>query len=175
MPSAIGENQPSAVQVKAEDVSIRPAVVEDCPAMLSLIKELALYEKSPESVTVTLAEMESCGFGANPVWGAFVAEWTGPGAADGKEVIGMALYYYRYSTWRGRMLYLEDFVVRERCRGGGVGRRLFDRVIDFAKEQHCHGMVWQALDWNEPALNFYRKYDAEFDPTWVNCMVKFDF
>lgn len=162
------------VAVRAKDVTIRPAVKGDCPAMLALIVELAVYEKEPDAVTVTLAEMEDCGFGATPLWGAFVAEWSGPGAANGREVIGMALYYYRYSTWRGRMLYLEDFVVSERCRGGGVGRSLFDRVIAHGRAEKCHGMVWQALDWNEPALNFYRKYDADLDPSWVNCMLKFD-
>lgn len=157
--------------VNVSDVTIRAATREDCPRMLELIRELADYERAPDQVTVTLSEMEECGFGPRAFWGAFVAELRRP--AEAPVVIGMALYYYRYSTWKGRMLYLEDFVVSDVYRGGGVGRMLFDRVLQFARDEGCHGMTWQALNWNEPALNFYRKYNSEIDPGWNNCTVRF--
>lgn len=162
---------PQPTQVDPAHVSIRPARRDDCAAMLGLIQELAEYEKAPEKVTVTLNAMTDAGFGPNPIWGAYVAELTQE--ASDPVVFGMALYYYRYSTWKGRMLYLEDFVVSEKYRGGGVGKRLFDTVIEHGKREGCSGMVWQALDWNEPALNFYRKYNADIDPSWVNCGLAF--
>lgn len=152
-------------------VNIRRAQREDCQRMYDLIMELAIYEKAPDSVIVSKEEMEELGFGERPLWSAFVAEVQEGSAAP--HIVGMALYYYRYSTWRGRMLYLEDFVVTETRRGVGAGKMLFDRVVQQAKEEGCHGMVWQALEWNEPAIKFYQKYDAEIDPGWVNCMLKF--
>ncbi|KPA81235.1 Acetyltransferase-like protein [Leptomonas pyrrhocoris] len=152
-------------------VTIRRAQREDCQRMYDLIMELAVYEKSPESVIVSKEEMEELGFGERPLWSAFVVEVREGAAAP--HVVGMALYYYRYSTWRGRMLYLEDFVVTETRRGVGAGKMLFDRVLQQAKEDGCHGMVWQALEWNEPAINFYKKYSAKIDSGWVNCMLEF--
>ncbi|NDA61645.1 MAG: GNAT family N-acetyltransferase [Chitinophagia bacterium] len=147
-------------------VNIRRAVKEDCPALLALIKELALYEKAPEQVTVTLAHFEESGFGNHPVWWGFVAELEG-------VVVGFALYYIRYSTWKGQCLYLEDFLVTESQRGKGIGAKLFERVIQEAKEKGFRRMVWQVLDWNEPAINFYKKYDATLDPEWVNGSIDF--
>jgi GNAT superfamily N-acetyltransferase len=144
------------------DTMIRRAVAEDCPRLLELINELAVYEKAPEEVTVTLAHFTESGFGPNPVWWAFVAE------ADG-EIKGFALYYIRYSTWKGQRMYLEDILVTESFRGKGLGKLLFDRLIEEAKEKNFSGIVWQVLEWNEPAINFYKKYDATFDPEWVNC------
>lgn len=142
-------------------ISIREAEKKDCVRLLQLIQELADYEKAPEEVTVTLEHFEESGFGEKPVWWAFVAEFDG-------RVEGLALYYIRYSTWKGQCIYLEDFLVTEKLRGQGAGKLLFDRVIAAAKEKGMTRIVWQVLEWNEPALNFYRKYNATLDPEWVN-------
>ncbi|HEY0896934.1 MAG TPA: GNAT family N-acetyltransferase [Sphingobacteriaceae bacterium] len=143
------------------EIQIRAAVQEDCPRLLELINELALYEKAPEEVTVTLAEFESAGFGDHPVWRAFVAECDG-------VVQGFALYYIRYSTWKGCRLYLEDFLVTEELRGKGIGKLLFERIIRETQERGYNGMTWQVLDWNEPAINFYNKYQARLEAGWLN-------
>lgn len=148
------------------DIQIRRAVREDCSRLLELINELAVYEKAPQEVTVTLAHFEESGFGEKPVWWAFVAE------IDGK-VEGFALYYIRYSTWKGKCLYLEDFLVTERLRGHGAGKLLFDRVIAEAKSLGMKRMVWQVLDWNEPAINFYKKYNANLQAEWLNGSLEF--
>ena len=142
----------------------RRAVKEDCKRILELVKELAVYEKAPDEVTVTLQHFEESGFGQQPVWWAFVAE------ADGK-VEGFALYYIRFSTWKGQRMYLEDFYVTEAMRGYGLGKKLFDRLLVEANERKFNGIVWQVLEWNEPAINFYKKYNASFDAEWVNCAI----
>ena len=143
-------------------INIRRAVKEDCPRLLELITELAIYEKAPNDVTVTPEHFAESGFGKHPVWWAFVAE------ADGK-IEGFALYYIRYSTWKGQAMYLEDIIVTEQARGNGIGRLLFDRLIEEAREKGWSRIIWQVLDWNEPAINFYKKYNASFDDEWVNC------
>lgn len=143
------------------NINIRVATQQDCPRLLELIHELALYEKAPEEVTVTLAEFEDAGFGSNPVWNAFVVE-------NDQLIIGFALYYTRYSTWKGCRLYLEDFIVTESYRGKGIGKLLFESVMKEAKDKNFNGMNWQVLDWNEPAINFYKKYEAQLDPEWLN-------
>jgi GNAT superfamily N-acetyltransferase len=143
------------------DIQLRYAVKEDCPRLLELIVELAVYEKMPDEVTVKLSEFVDAGFGELPVWKAFVAE-------QGNKIIGFALYYTRYSTWKGCRLYLEDFIVTEEFRGKGAGKLLFERVMKEAKEKNYNGMSWQVLDWNEPALNFYRKYESQFEGGWLN-------
>lgn len=146
---------------------IREGKKEDLPRVLELIKELATYEKAPDAVTNTVEMMEKDGFGENPVFGFFVAE------DKVKGIVGISIYYYRYSTWKGRRLYLEDIVVTESERGGGIGKLLFDRTIQKGKEEGCSGMVWQVLDWNEPAINFYKKYyNATLDPEWINCSIE---
>ena len=132
------------------EITIRKAVKEDCYRMLELIKELAEYEKAPEQVTVNFDHFVESGFGANAVWWAYVAE------ADGK-VEGFALYYIRYSTWKGQRMYLEDILVTEKMRGRGLGKLLLDKLIEEAKEKQFTGIAWQVLDWNEPAINFYKK------------------
>jgi GNAT superfamily N-acetyltransferase len=145
-------------------INIRSAVKEDCPRLMELINELAVFEKAPEEVTATLAHFMESGFGASPVWWAFVAE-------EDNYIEGFALYYIRYSTWKGQRMYLEDLIVTEKMRGRGLGKMLFDRLIDEAKEKKFTGLVWQVLDWNEPAINFYKKYNARFDAGWVNCAI----
>lgn len=142
-------------------INLRVAVKEDCIRLLELVNELALYEKAPQEVTVTLGEFEAAGFGDKPVWKAFVAEIDG-------LVVGFALYYIRFSTWKGCRMYLEDFIVTEPMRGRGIGKLLFDRLIIEAKEMGFAGMVWQVLDWNEPALNFYAKYNSAIEAGWLN-------
>lgn len=146
------------------NITIRRAVREDCKRIIELVKELAVYERAPDEVTVTLEHFEESGFGEEPVWWAFVAD------VDG-QVEGFALYYIRFSTWKGQRMYLEDFLVTEKLRGHGIGKRLFDQLIVEAKEKKFNGIVWQVLEWNEPAINFYKKYNAAFDAEWVNCTV----
>ena len=145
-------------------INIRRATIEDCVRIMELVQELAEYEKAPDEVTVTLEHFQDSGFGPNPVWWAFVAE------VDG-SVEGFALYYIRYSTWKGQRMYLEDILVTEQMRGKQLGKLLFDRLIVEAKEKNLKGMVWQVLEWNEPAINFYKKYNANFDGEWVNCSI----
>ena len=135
---------------------------------MELIHQLAVYEKAPDEVTVTLEHFEESGFGEKPVWWAFVAE------ADG-IVEGFVLYYIRYRTWKGQYMFLEDFVVTEKFRGKGLGKLLFDKLIEVAKERKFKGMVWQVLEWNEPAINFYKKYDGvNFNKEWIDCTLQFE-
>jgi GNAT superfamily N-acetyltransferase len=143
------------------EIVIREAVEADCISIMKLVNELALYEKAPEAVTVTLAEFVDAGFGNNPVWKAFVADVN-------DQIVGFSLFYVRYSTWKGRTLYLEDFLVTVDMRGKGIGKLLFERTIREAKEKGYFSMVWQVLDWNEPALNFYDKYNAGIEAGWLN-------
>ena len=148
------------------DVIIRKALKEDCPRMMELIKELAIYEKAPHAVTVDFNHFVESGFGDKPIWWAFLAE------VDGR-VEGFALWYIRYSTWKGQRLYLEDIIVTDKMRGQGIGKLLLDRLKEECKEKKFSGMLWQVLDWNEPAINFYKKYGSvNFDGELVNCSVE---
>lgn len=148
------------------DITIRPAVKEDCPRLMELVQELAEYEKEPDAVTVSMEHFIESGFGKQPVWWAIVAELNG-------EVAGFALYYIRYSTWKGQRMYLEDLIVTEEHRGKGMGKMLLDELMRIAKDKQYSGMMWQVLDWNEPAIKFYEKYDAQFDAGWLNVNVDF--
>ncbi|MFT3701107.1 MAG: GNAT family N-acetyltransferase [Agriterribacter sp.] len=154
-------------------ISIRRAVKEDCARLMELVSELALYEKAPQEVTVTLDHFVESGFGANPVWWAFVAttQETNEKGIQQEMIGGFALYYIRYSTWKGQAMYLEDILVTHAMRGKGLGSLLFDRLIEEAKEKKLSRIIWQVLEWNEPAINFYKKYNASFDGEWVNCAI----
>lgn len=141
---------------------IREGKREDLPRVLELINELAAFERAPHEVTNTLDRLEKDGFGAHPVYGFFVAETT-------SGIIGLSLYYWRYSTWKGKRLYLEDIIVTESQRGRGAGKLLFERTMQKALDENCTGMMWQVLDWNDAAIAFYKKYGSRMDPEWVNC------
>ena len=143
------------------NITIRVGGKSDLPNILNLIKELAEFEKAPEEVEVTVAEMENWGFGANKLFDFFVAEQNG-------ITVGLALYYYKYSTWKGKCLFLEDIIVTEKMRGAGIGKLLFDKIVEVAKNEKVRRLEWQVLDWNEPAIKFYKKYNATLDPEWLN-------
>ena len=151
--------------MKKPAVVIRVGVKKDLPRVLELVKELAEFEKSPHEVINTVELMEHDGFGPNPIFGMFVAE------VDG-QIVGISLYYWRYSTWKGKRLYLEDIVVTESMRGAGIGKKLFDRTMQHTLDENCSGMMWQVLDWNEPAINFYKKYGSKIDGEWMNCTLE---
>jgi GNAT superfamily N-acetyltransferase len=144
------------------NITIRKGEKKDLPQALDLVKELAEYEKAPLEVTVTVEEMEQDGFGVNPVFGFFVAE-------NENKIVGIALYYIKYSTWKGRCLFLEDIIVTEQFRKYGIGKKLFDEVVKVAKTMKARRMEWQVLEWNEPAIKFYEKLNSNFDKEWINC------
>jgi GNAT superfamily N-acetyltransferase len=149
-------------------IEIRRAEKKDCKRMMELVHELADYEKAPEQVTVSFDHFVDSGFGDNPVWWAFVAE------IDGK-VEGFALYYIRYSTWKGQRLYLEDLLVTEKLRGKGAGKLLFEALIGECKKMKYSGMAWQVLDWNTPAIHFYEKFPGvQIESNWLNCTLSMD-
>lgn len=141
---------------------IRAGKPEDLQAIYDLIMELAIYEKAPEEVENSIERMREDGFGPNPVFGFFVAE-------EKDQIIGTAIYYYRYSTWKGKALYLEDLVVSEKHRGQGHGKKLLDTIVEKAKATNCKQVRWQVLDWNTPAIEFYKSIGADLDAEWINC------
>ena len=148
------------------DFTIRKATQKDLPEVLALVTELAVYEKAGHEVTITLEELEKDGFGENPLYWIILAE-------NETGILGMSFYYIRYSTWKGRCLYLEDIVVKQEYRGQKIGKVLFEETIKAAKEMNAKLMTWQVLDWNEPAINFYKKFNAELDGEWINGKLRF--
>ncbi len=146
---------------------IRVWTPDDIEAVHTLIVELAIYEREPNAVINTPELMRRDGFGTHPLFGCFVAEKNG-------RIVGMAIYYMRYSTWKGRCLYLEDIVITASERRTGLGEALFEAVRAEAKVRECTMMQWAVLDWNEPGVNFYKKIDGVvFEPEWVTCKLFF--
>ena len=143
-------------------VTIRAGTKTDVPGMLALVKELATYERAPQEVTNTIEMMEQDGFGNQPVFFSRIAESNG-------EMVGIAIFYIAYSTWKGKCVYLEDIIVTEKLRGSGIGKLLFNEVGKFAKEQEAQQLRWHVLEWNEPAIAFYKKYNTSFDTEWTTC------
>ena len=146
---------------------IRKGTKEDIPQTLELIKELAEYENALDMVSNTIERLENDGFGNNKVFDLFVAE-------KNKKIIGIALTFFRYSTWKGKVLYLEDLIVNGKHRRKGIGKKLFDEVTKFARKKSCVGLSLQVVEWNKIGINFYKKYNMKFDDEWVNCYLEFD-
>jgi GNAT superfamily N-acetyltransferase len=147
--------------IHADTITIRTGTREDLPQVLALIKELAEYERAPQEVDNTVERMEQDGFGPEKVFDFLVAEQEG-------KILGLALYYWSYSTWKGKCMFLEDLVVTQPYRRYGIGRMLFDRLIQIAKEKDVRRLSWQVLEWNEPAIEFYKGLGAQLDPEWIN-------
>ena len=143
------------------NLTIREGVKDDLPSVLKLIKELANYENAIDQVTITLNDLEQDGFGSQPFFWFLVAE-------KDSVIIGISFYWIRYSTWKGKFLFLEDFVIQEKYRRHGVGSKLFKETIKICKKLNLNGMTWQVLDWNIPAIDFYKKFDAEISKDWLN-------
>jgi GNAT superfamily N-acetyltransferase len=142
-------------------VTIRKALIADLPAVHALIVELAVYERAADQVVNTIEDMIADGFGAKPLYQCFVAEHE-------NAIVGISLVYPRYSTWKGKCLYLEDIVVREALRGKGIGSKLFEFTMEYALHEGYNLLTWQVLDWNQPAIEFYKRYGSSLDPEWVN-------
>ena len=140
-------------------MNIRNGEKSDMKAVLELIQELAVFEKEPEAVVITVADLERDGFGDNPLFHTFVAE------VDG-IIVGMALYYYRYSTWKGRTIHLEDLIVSEKMRGTGLGLALYSKIMEQGKKDGVRRIEWNVLDWNKPAVDFYLKSGAKILEDW---------
>ncbi len=156
--------EPFLFQIASRNM-IRQGTRDDLPRVLELIRELAEFEKASNEVINSVELMEKDGFGLNPIFGFFVAQ-------EDDFIVGISLYYYRYSTWKGRRLYLEDIIVTETYRGRGIGKLLFERTMLKALHDGCSGMVWQVLDWNEAAIKFYGNYGARLDGEWINCSLE---
>lgn len=144
------------------NIIIRKGEKKDLPGVLALIHELAEFEKAPDAVTNTVALMEEDGFGEKPVFRFHVAEFEG-------KIIGIAVYFVKYSTWKGRGLYLDDIVITEKYRSKGIGKKLFDVYVEEAKKIGAKQLHWQVLDWNVRAIEFYKRLDARIEAEWLDC------
>ena len=138
---------------------IRKGEKKDMKAVLELIQELATFEKEPDAVEVTVVDLERDGFGEYPLFHTFVAEVE-------NEIVGIALYYYRYSTWKGKTIHLEDLIVKEKMRGSGLGFALYSKIIEQGKRDNVRRIEWAVLDWNKPAIDFYEKSGAKVLDDW---------
>lgn len=145
-------------------IELRRATQADIPSMLELVHSLALFEKAPNEVTATVHDYAENGFGEKPLFFCLLAYNQG-------KLAGFALWYFRFSTWKGKRFYLEDLFVKDDFRGQGIGKSLIEACIEEARVTNCTGMMWQVLDWNERAIDFYKQYDASFDDQWINVHV----
>ena len=146
-------------------ITVRTTEKADVPAIYNLVKQLAVFEKEPDAVINTVDAMINDGFGPNKIFDSFVAETEG-------KIIGMAVFYWSYSTWKGRYIYLDDLIVDESYRRSGAGKLLFDAVHQFVKDHNANQFRWHVLDWNAPAISFYKKYPTTFDPSWITCKIE---
>jgi GNAT superfamily N-acetyltransferase len=144
------------------EIEIRKGRKEDLPHVLNLIHELAEFEKVPDAVTNTVKDMEEDGFGKKSVFDFHVA------IVD-EKIVGIAIYFVKYSTWVGKGLYLDDLMVTEKMRGKGIGQKLFNAFMEEAKKINAKQVHWQVLDWNTPAIDFYKKMNASIEPQWRDC------
>ncbi len=147
-----------------KDILIRKGTIDDIEEVFDLVLELARFEKEEHQVLNSVDRMKEEGFSANPAFEFFVAE-------SAEKIVGMALYYFSYSTWKGKSLYIDDLVVYPEYRRQGIGDQLMKKVLEIGKEENCGKVHWQVLDWNEPAINYYKKIGAEFDGAWINCAI----
>jgi len=143
------------------EIQIRKGTKDDVPELLACIKQLAIFEKAGDQVEVTIEELMNDGFGPKPLYEFIVA-------SQNHVVIGIALYYFKYSTWKGKTMFLEDLIVKDEFRRFGAGKLLFIEICKIAKKHNCRRMDWQVLDWNTPAIEFYKKFNAKLDPEWLD-------
>jgi GNAT superfamily N-acetyltransferase len=140
-------------------MNIRKGNPEDMESVLGLIQELAIFEKEPEAVVITVDDLLRDGFGEKPLFHVFVAEVE-------KEIVGIALYYYRYSTWKGKTIHLEDLIVKDKMRGTGLGSALYTEIMKQGKKDNVRRVEWNVLDWNTPAVKFYENSGAKILEEW---------
>ncbi|MBA6151727.1 GNAT family N-acetyltransferase [Gelidibacter maritimus] len=141
------------------DFKIRKAVPQDMPRVLELITELAIFEEEPDAVEITVSDLQTDGFGQYSAFDCFVAEVKG-------RIEGIALFYGRYSTWKGKVLHLEDLIVSQKMRGSGLGTALLDEVVVYGHQLGVKRICWEVIDWNEPAIKFYEKKGADVKRDW---------
>lgn len=146
--------------------AIRPAIKKDAPFILEMIKELATFEEAADQVELSLAALEKDGFGENPLYQSLIIE------NEDKHSIGFCLFYYRYSTWKGKSLYLEDLYIQPAHRGNGAGKMVMEYLIGLAKSTGCGRFEWQVLDWNSKAIKLYESLGATLDGSWINCRIE---
>ncbi len=150
------------------EYTIRPAEANDAEGIITLVRELAEFERALDKMKLTAQQLRHDGWKLQPpLFGAYVAE------SDMGKLVGLALFYYRYSTWKGKRLYLEDIIVTQSWRGRGLGKALLDIVTQHARDNACSGMKWQVLDWNTSAIEFYKRQGAEMDAEWIDCSLEF--